>query len=292
MRPRLLILVLLAPVLFALGVQASPPAEQTYVVKAGDTLGTIAQQHGVATGDLQVYNDITHPDRIRIGQTLRIPPGPDVPMRYEVMPNDTLGFIAQAHGVQVAQIVALNDLANPDNLRVGQVLLIPGSARQRGAGLPATLRRDLDRIRPRRGWTHIVIHHSGTRQGNLRDMDRYHREERRMVNGLGYHFVIGNGNGMPDGEIAMSRRWQRQLDGGHLASSAQNAYSIGICLVGNFEQTRPTAQQMASLRALVRYLQTRCGIPRDKVMTHTMINVRPTRCPGRHFPTESFIKSL
>lgn len=113
-----------------------------------------------------------------------------------------------------------------------------------------------------------------------------------MANGLGYHFVIGNGNGMGNGEIAIGPRWTRQLEGGHLASAAQNRYSIGICLVGNFDQTRPTARQMESLRALVQYLQVRCGVPIARVTTHTRINVRPTNCPGRHFPYDDFIRSL
>lgn len=270
----------------------SPEDEQTYTVQAGDTLGEIARQFDVRARDLQLHNDLANPDRIREGQVLRIPPGPNVPIRYVVMPGDTLGFIARNHGVPAREIIALNNLADPDRLRTGQVLLVPGSARQRGATLPRTVREELDRIRVRQGWTHIVLHHSGTPQGNVRDMDRYHRERRRMANGLGYHFVIGNGNGMRDGEIGIGPRWRRQQDGGHLASAAQNRYSIGICLIGNFERSHPTARQMESLRALVRYLQQRSGIPRSQITTHTLINIRPTACPGRNFPTEAFIQSL
>jgi len=64
-----------------------------------------------------------------------------------------------------------------------------------------------------------------------------------MENGLAYDFVIGNGNGMRDGEIAVGRRWIRQLDGGHLASEEQNKVAIGICLVGNFDKHQPTRGQ-------------------------------------------------
>lgn len=264
---------------------------ETYVVEAGDTLSGIAQQFDVRLRDLQRYNELTDPHRLRVGLELKIPPGPDVPLRYTVRPGDSLSIIAQAHGVTTQTLVDLNELDDPHQLRVGQILLIPGSARVRSALAPA-LQRELDRIRVRSGWTHIVIHHSGTARGNAQDMDRYHRDHRRMVNGLGYHFVIGNGQGMADGEIAIGPRWIAQQDGGHLASPAQNRYSIGICLVGNFDQTKPTARQMEQLRALVRYLQDRVGIPSSRVTTHTLINVRPTRCPGRHFPTEAFIRSL
>ena len=45
----------------------------------------------------------------------------------------------------------------------------------------------------RRRWQFIVVHNSGTRQGNARVFDYYHKHVRRMQNGLAYHFVIGNG---------------------------------------------------------------------------------------------------
>ena len=267
-------------------------AETVYTVKAGDTLGAIAQEYGVTVRALKQHNQMGGSDRILEGQTLAIPPGSDVPIRYAVKAGDTLGVIARDYGVHPSDLVELNELNDPDTLRVGQEILIPGSAREHRAGLPPDLRRQLDTIRVRPGWTHIVIHHSATPHGSMENMDRYHREHRRMVNGLGYHFVIGNGKGMGNGEITIGPRWPRQQDGGHLSSAAQNRYSIGICLVGNFEQTHPTRSQMESLRALVRYLQRRCNIRVDDVTTHTLINVRPTRCPGRNFPLEAFRRSL
>src|SRR5205823_5947295 len=39
----------------------------------------------------------------------------------------------------------------------------------------------------RRRWQFIVVHNSGTRQGNARVFDYYHRHVRRMQNGLAYH---------------------------------------------------------------------------------------------------------
>jgi len=267
-------------------------AEQEHVVQPGETLGGIARKYGVTARAIQQHNDLSSPDRIVVGQQLRIPPGPDTPLKYIVQPGDTVEAIARKHGQTTRVLVQFNELKNPDSLRIGQVLLIPGAATLQRAGLPAVLVRDLDRIRVRRGWTHIVIHHSGTARGNVRDMDRYHREHRRMENGLGYHFVIGNGNGMRDGEIAIGQRWTRQLDGGHLASEAQNRYAIGICLVGNFDESPPTARQMESLLALTQYLQRRSNIRPANVTTHTRINVRPTACPGRHFPTDAFLRSL
>jgi N-acetylmuramoyl-L-alanine amidase len=44
-----------------------------YTIKRGDTLGQIAQQYQVSLNSLKGYNGLTS-DRLRIGQTLRIPP--------------------------------------------------------------------------------------------------------------------------------------------------------------------------------------------------------------------------
>jgi hypothetical protein len=122
-------------------------------------------------------------------------------------------------------------------------------------------------------------------------MDRYHRQ-RGMENGLAYHFVIGNGYGMKDGEIAVGGRWKQQLDGGHVASEAQNRIAIGICLVGNFEESKPTDRQMKSLATLVEALVRKCGLDAGAVRTHRDVHVAHTRCPGRNFPTRSFREQI
>ncbi|KKO18072.1 MAG: N-acetylmuramoyl-L-alanine amidase [Candidatus Brocadia fulgida] len=100
-----------------------------------------------------------------------------------------------------------------------------------------------------RNWRYIVIHHSASASGSAAQFDKYHREKRRWENGLGYHFVIGNGNGAPDGKIEIGNRWISQIDGAHAGVQEYNHYGIGICLVGNFNESYPTAAQMASLSA-------------------------------------------
>ena len=49
------------------------PAEQTYVVRAGDSPASIAQQFGIKTDDLMAANNISDPQKLQIGQTLKIP---------------------------------------------------------------------------------------------------------------------------------------------------------------------------------------------------------------------------
>ena len=53
----------------------SPTAgEQTYIVKAGDNPASIAQQFRIKTEDLMAANNIDDPQKLQIGQTLKIPP--------------------------------------------------------------------------------------------------------------------------------------------------------------------------------------------------------------------------
>lgn len=145
----------------------------------------------------------------------------------------------------------------------------------------------------RRRWQFIVVHNSGTRQGNARVFDYYHRHVRRMQNGLAYHFVIGNGTSTGNGQIEVGDRWRRQINGGHVHSDYLNNISLGICLVGDFNRDQPTRAQLESCEELIRYLRERCG----KIGMHSIV-VRPHRemnpprwatdCPGDVFPYSWF----
>jgi len=213
---------------------------------------------------------------------------------YTVKRNDTMTDLARKNGLTVGELAEHNGLAKSDKLRVGQKLIIPDAgAAAEGSGSDSILPAALNRIRVEPGkWKYIVIHHSASPSASVKGMDYYHRVERHMENGLAYHFVIGNGHSMKDGEIAIGHRWSAQLDGGHLASEALNKKAIGICLVGNFDQDRPTRKQLESLHALVECLLARCRLSPDAVRTHQQINPIYTRCPGRNFPLQSFLKGL
>lgn len=233
-------------------------------------------------------------------------PAPPGSRSYVVKKSDTLTGIARAQGVTVQQLITANGLSRSGHVRPGQVLRIPDARPPtlKGrplakpdelppAGLSQAFQRVLDRTRVTPGrWDYIVVHHSATPMGTPQGMDRYHREQRHMENGLAYHFVIGNGNGMGDGQIAIGRRWTSQINGGHLASEALNARSLGICLVGNFDRDPPSQRQLDSLEALARYLMKRCGIRLSGVKTHQEINTIGTRCPGRLFDEQAFRRAL
>ena len=154
--------------------------------------------------------------------------------------------------------------------------------------LSSSVRKAIDDAKVQNGrWKYIVVHNSGTRQGNARVFDLYHRNVRKMQNGLAYHFVIGNGNSSGNGEIEVGDRWIRQINGGHVASDYLNDIALGICLVGDLNRDMPTKDQLAALDELCTYLRARVGKIKGQpaiVKGHKEINPKPTDCPGDKFP--------
>jgi len=142
-------------------------------------------------------------------------------------------------------------------------------------------------------WQAIVIHHTASPAGSMDDMRR--QAEAWGLPSVGYHFVIGNGNGEADGAVIHGPRWMAQEPGAHVADRAPgltpdaawfNEHSIGICLVGNGERRAFTEAQMHKLVKLVNDLQRECGIPDSAVILHS--DLVEVASPGRWFPRAQF----
>ncbi|MDA0345943.1 MAG: N-acetylmuramoyl-L-alanine amidase [Verrucomicrobia bacterium] len=201
---------------------------------------------------------------------------------YTVRKGDTLSQIAQKQGMTVKQLKSYNGLTK-DLIVVGQKLKIP-SGHQFLEGVRAQTTK-LQLNRPK--WKYIIAHHSATPYGNASSYDKVDRTH-GMENGLAYHFVIGSGKDSGDGEIEIGSRWTKQLHGGHVSKQSYNDHGIGICLVGNFEKTKPTSRQMVAFTELVDYLGNDLLNGNYKFMVHREVNA--TLCPGRNFPTTAMHK--
>ena len=118
-----------------------PVSGVLHKVENGDTILGIAQAYGVEASAVVVANRLSDSSLIREGQILLVPNGVEkTPPReapssgqatagaieYTVKPGDTLLSIAAAFGVQASAILAANGMSDPDFLKVGQLLLIPG----------------------------------------------------------------------------------------------------------------------------------------------------------------------
>ena len=108
------------------------PTPKTHNVRAGNTLSEIATFYGVSMDAILGLNNIPDPNNLQVGQVLILPPEAEVPAQtelpatYIVRPGETLSLIAVALGVTIEELVAANDIPDPDNIIAGQVLNVPG----------------------------------------------------------------------------------------------------------------------------------------------------------------------
>jgi lysozyme len=135
------------------GVPTATPEPFTYAVEEGDSLGSIAQQFGVSAVSIMEANNLQNPNSVFIGQRLLIPnyvaPSSNTDnnrsaagdgsnanaasgeaggegVSHIVQPGETLIGIAQKYGVDANVLAEANNVANRNQLRVGQKLTVPG----------------------------------------------------------------------------------------------------------------------------------------------------------------------
>ncbi|MSR76641.1 MAG: N-acetylmuramoyl-L-alanine amidase [Candidatus Omnitrophica bacterium] len=174
--------------------------------------------------------------------------------------------------------MSVNHLDDPTKIKSGQKLTIPNV---QGA-------KPIIPLYPNSRWTHIVIHHTATHEGNAFTIDQIHHR-RGFWNGLGYHFLINNGtDGKEDGQIEVGPRWVKQMQGAHANAAGMNEHGIGISLVGNFSERRVSRAELNALVFLVKTLQQYYKIPFINVIRHGDVPGKNTECPGNNFPWAEF----
>jgi len=132
-----------------------PNGADAYVVQPGETFTDIALRYRVHPDDLARANPTVYPDRLLVGETLKIPaakagqaapapvaeapaaPEPSKPGKavaavalrsHVVAPGESLGSIAKRHGIATTALAAANGLKNPNHIVPGQRLVVPGAA--------------------------------------------------------------------------------------------------------------------------------------------------------------------
>jgi len=148
LRAWMLALVVMAiawPLLPASADNFAPPdaAPTPYIVRAGDTLFSIATRYHTTAATLAQLNGIVNPTMIYVGQSLTVPaassapsappptatPAPAGDMVYIVRPGETLYRIALRYNTTAWNLAAYNKLDNPTMIYASQRLMIPSGSK-------------------------------------------------------------------------------------------------------------------------------------------------------------------
>ena len=125
-----------------------PNNQSIHIVAAGETLGSIAAQHGISAGELQRINDLSDSTLLLPGQALKLfsqvvqPSVLDkivTPLEHTVKSGETLGKIAQHYSISLSGLLALNKLSE-------KALIFPGQKLQIRSVTPSKPQRGLNAL--------------------------------------------------------------------------------------------------------------------------------------------------
>lgn len=140
--------------------------------------------------------------------------------------------------------------------------------------------------RPPKAWdylnvippTYVVIHHSAVPgechtnkqcSKSVKGIQNFHMDEQKFSD-IGYNFLIGG-----DGRVYEGRGWE--VRGAHCPK--YNGNSIGICLIGNYEEKLPIERMLEVARELIRFgVANEHVVPDYRLIGHRQ--GRDTECPG------------
>ncbi|WP_068615796.1 LysM peptidoglycan-binding domain-containing protein [Paenibacillus tuaregi] len=111
-----------------------------HIVQQGDTLFELSKKYDVPLQKLIDANpQLANPDQLNIGDKVKVPTvgvpignqgGSNVIYKHEVKEGDTLWKLSKAWGIPLDSIISANpQLANPDDLKVGDIVNIPSAGK-------------------------------------------------------------------------------------------------------------------------------------------------------------------
>jgi LysM repeat protein len=99
-----------------------------HVLQYGETIRVLAQEYNTNVSEIRRYNPglpiVPQPGTL-ITLPIEIPQPPTESARYYVQRGDTLFQIAQRFNTDVETLVVLNNIADPDLIFPGRILIIP-----------------------------------------------------------------------------------------------------------------------------------------------------------------------
>jgi len=212
-----------------------------------------------------------------------------VARNYSRMNNDSVRMLSKRTQVVWASFFLIIPtvlfvlLLGNNDLRVGVLLTTLAPVEERPEEDPV-----FTNISNPSKWLTVAVHHLGQPAGSPELIDRDH--QKIGLDGLGYHFLIGNGNGLGDGDVHIGYRWLQQTPAAKpsgVDESQWNKNTISICLIGNGNRRPFTDRQLLHLSHLVQRLQHQLSITSSSVFLASDITNDPTS-PGKYFAEAQF----
>ncbi|GEM_PF-1431674 len=137
---------------------------------------------------------------------------------------------------------------------------------------------------------YIIIHHSATKDTDGSDfaaIKKYHTQTKGWSD-IGYHWVLEKVAGVYGWKVGRAE----SKKGAHCSAGNMNNKSIGLCLVGNYEEEIPTAEAYALLAAKCKEVMERYPAIKDtsRILLHGQVGA--TSCPGKNFSLKKLLAAL
>ena len=128
----------------------------------------------------------------------------------------------------------------------------------------------------------IAVHHSQRKIDSLKRIKELHVKINKWED-IGYHFLIDK-----NGKLYKGR--SEKFIGAHVYG--HNKDSIGICLIGNFDEEKPTKKQIQTLMKFLKQKTKKFKIPTNNILGHREFpNVIKT-CPGKFIDMDEIRETL
>jgi LysM repeat protein len=116
-----------APLSDTLPQPTNTPSTVRHIVKVGETLSQLSRTYRTSPSAILAENPaIANPNQLSVGTTITITMGTRPPVRtHTVRRGESLASIARAYGVSMQALVQANGLQDPNQVKVGQLLVIP-----------------------------------------------------------------------------------------------------------------------------------------------------------------------
>ena len=122
----------------------------------------------------------------------------------------------------------------------------------------------------------IAVHHSQRKIDSIKRIRDLHIRINKWED-IGYHYLIDK-----KGKIHVGR--SEKFIGAHVFGHNKN--SVGICLIGNFDEEKPTKKQ---IKTLINFLKERIKqykIRKEDILGHREFSGVTKTCPGKFMDME------